>query len=79
MVICKALKQMCIARGCFQTAQRVNKPSPGRVPHEVTALCQMNFFPSLKLSAAVPAIRVRVSYHEYVCFSAQWSASIRRR
>lgn len=47
MGISKALKQMCIALSCFQTVQRVNKPNPGRTPHEVIALCQTNFLPSL--------------------------------
>lgn len=47
MGISKALKLICIARSCFQTVQRVNKANPGRIPHEVIAFCQMNFFPSL--------------------------------
>lgn len=79
MGISKALKQICIARSCFQTVQRVNKPNTGRFLHEVIALCQMNFFPFFKLLAAFTARSIRVSYHENVRFSVKLSASIRRR
>lgn len=80
MGICKALREICIARSCFQTVHRVNKQNPGRISHEVIAfLSKETFFSFFKLSAAFTARSVRVSYHEYVRFSVQSPASIRRR
>lgn len=73
MGICKALREICIARSCFQTVHRVNKPNPGRISHEVIAFFVKRtfFFAFFKLSAAFTARSVRVSYHEYVRFSVQ--------